>query len=67
MRCNKCGREAFLLSTAQTWRREDWLVTEKFYCSSCGTMYVSENGEIWQIPVKEFSNSMFEEPSEAVG
>jgi ribosomal protein S27AE len=53
MRCSKCGREAFLLSTAQKWRLDNWLVTERFYCSSCGTMYVSENGEIWQIPVKQ--------------
>jgi len=64
MQCNKCGREAFLLSTAQKWQRDNWLVTEKFYCSSCGTMYVSENGESWQVAVKEFGSHTVGEPSE---
>ena len=52
MRC-KCGREVFLLSTAQQWRRDDWIVTDKYCCSSCGTMYISENDKTWQIPIKQ--------------
>gem|GEM_PF-2017967 len=51
MRCSTCGREAFLLSTAQQWRRDDWVYTEKFYCSSCGTMYVAEGGKTWKLQV----------------
>ena len=51
MRCSTCGREAFLLSTAQQWRRDDWVYTEKFYFSSCGTMYVAEGGKTWKLQV----------------
>jgi ribosomal protein S27AE len=51
MPCSKCGREAFLLSTAQQWRRENWVVTDKLYCSSCATVYIAENDKIWQVPI----------------
>jgi hypothetical protein len=54
MRCSKCGREAFLVSTAQKWRRDNWVFTEKFLCPACGAMYISEDGETWQIPIEEY-------------
>jgi hypothetical protein len=27
---------------------------EKFLCSACGTMYISEDGETWQIPIEKY-------------
>jgi ribosomal protein S27AE len=56
MRCSKCGREAFLLSTAEQWRIERWVHTERFCCGSCGTMYIQENGRTCELPVKNLES-----------
>jgi ribosomal protein S27AE len=52
MQCSKCRQEAFLLSTAEHWRRDSWVLTQRFYCGSCGTMHVEEDCRVWEIPVK---------------
>lgn len=47
MQCPNCAKPMFLLSTAQKWRIERWIVTESFVCSDCQLMSIAEDGKVW--------------------
>jgi hypothetical protein len=36
-----------LLSTAQQWRIERWVITERFLCSDCHVVSTREGDKIW--------------------
>lgn len=50
----------FLLSTAQRWCMERWVVTERFLCGDCQIITTTEEGNAWSSQYEEIDEQIAE-------